>query len=136
MSTSLRQIRTARGPLLLLLLAVFAHLSLGIVSATHHARMLGADGSTAICTLQGVKRVALPPELLAAAGLDQPAPSVQVNDCPLCAAASLASVPPAGAVDLLFPASAIALHAVAPADPVTLRSVALPPPSRAPPVLT
>jgi hypothetical protein len=135
MTTSLRQIRSARGPLLLLLLAVFAHLSLGVISATHHSRMLGADGSAVICTLHGVKRVALPLELLAAAGLDQPSPTVQVNDCPLCAAASFASAPPAAAADLVFPAPALGHIAVAEAAVLTLRPAALLPPSRAPPVL-
>jgi hypothetical protein len=135
MTTSLRQIRSSQGPLLLLLLAVFAHLSLGVVSATHHARILGADGSAAICTLYGVKRVALPPELLALGGLDQPAPSVQVNDCPLCAAASFASVPPVAVVGFVLPASAIGYLAVAPSAVLSTRRAALLPPSRAPPVL-
>jgi hypothetical protein len=135
MTTSLRQIRSAQGPLLFLLLAVFAHLSLGVVSATHHARMLGADGSGVICTLQGVKRIALPPELLAAAGLDQPAPTVQVNDCPLCAAASSAWAPPVAAGDLDFPAPALGHIAVAPPAALSLRSAVFLPPSRAPPVL-
>ena len=135
MTTSLRQIRSAQGPLLFLLLAVFAHLSLGVVSATHHARMLGADGSGVICTLQGVKRIALPPQLLAATGLDQPVPTVQVNDCPLCAAASFAWAPPVAVADLDLPAPALDYIAVAEAAGLSLPPAALLPPSRAPPVL-
>lgn len=134
MTTSLRQIRSAQGPLLLLLLAVFAHLSLGVVSATHHARMIGADGSAAICTLYGVKRVALPPELLSAAGLDQPVPSVQITDCPLCASASFGGPPSAHSLEPAYVSLALEYLAVMPAGPSPARSFGLVPPSRAPPL--
>ena len=134
MTRSLRQIRNARGPLLLVLLAVFAHLSLAVVSATHHARIIGSDGSAAICTLYGVKRVALPPELLAATGLDQPLPSVKITDCPLCASGSFGALPPPGGVEPAYVSLAIGYLANTPATPPVARPVGLVPPSRAPPL--
>ncbi len=131
--TRLRHSRFARG---LALLALLAHLGLGIASGAHHARMLanGLDTWAEVCTPFGIERLPLfddrDPSIP-----DAPSVDVRLADCVVCATAGLLAAPPGG-----LPTAGVPAHDAAPPPSATPASIAprteLRPPSRAPPSIS
>jgi hypothetical protein len=116
-------------------LALAALWALALLPAVSHALAAQrGDAWAAVCTTQGLQRVALS----AAAGDGQPQPAGPVSHwehCPLCQAAQAAPLPPAPAELGLQPVLAVARVAppaarVARGDPLWSRA-----PARAPPQL-
>jgi len=90
--------RSARRGLPLLILAVVAHLGLGVISTTHLVRMLSPQVGfwAEICSLYGVKRTPATDASSPSGDQGIPQGGIQV-DCPLCSVASTAAPPAAPA---------------------------------------
>ena len=134
MLACLRNIRRSELAAWLLLLAAYAHLSLGIISSIHHARMLGGDPGqwAAICTQFGMQRVQLP-----SGAADDPSDTTQLTQCPACTVASMAAAPALHVSPAVF-RQEVAVYRLPPLRNAHLRNPAftLLPPTRAPPVIS
>lgn len=138
MTMTLHRLRASASAMSLLLLALSAHLALGMVSATHHARMLasGSGDWAAICTQYGIKQIALPLGPGALQGLEDTQSTLQVADCPVCFAASVVFLPPSPFDPVRVTLDALADPLISNVVEPATDHVGLIPPARAPPVLS
>lgn len=137
MSRTLTSLPRFRLALCLAWLAVVAHLGLGLVGASHAARMLAAeaDGWVVVCTPTGLERIAPDGGTLPPARDGSPLDARNLH-CVSCCVASVATAPANGA----SPPSPTPGHAALPATPLTdpgrKHYAGIRPPPRAPPLFS